>query len=307
MRVLHPQRFCDGLWRLVARLESYLQVGPCWGPPLASVRCAALRCAATVHGADAAMHAQRDRAAATRPSRTTARPSLPSPQRATCGLRQCPVGCNSYLTPPGTQGFAPHWDDIDAFVLQVRACRLALLGGLAAQLGSALGRRRRVCAAGARVPALALGTCIAGWSSSSALGWHRRACAAGVCGGRVLVGPHSRASWPRRQALLLCERGLPLTTRRGAGAVTNKATPPCTSSRGPSAGACTRPPSRSTCCRGAPGRRAGWAQGFPGWWRVCMRATAHLAGKLHLTPPCRPAALHLPPASRQLLEPRLQR
>ena len=30
-----------------------------------------------------------------------------------------PVGCNAYLTPPASQGFAPHWDDIDAFVLQV--------------------------------------------------------------------------------------------------------------------------------------------------------------------------------------------
>ena len=30
-----------------------------------------------------------------------------------------PVGCNAYLTPPGSQGFAPHWDDIGAFVLQV--------------------------------------------------------------------------------------------------------------------------------------------------------------------------------------------
>ena len=46
VRLLHPQRFCDGLWRLVARLESFLQ---------------------------------------------------------------CPVGCNAYLTPAGTQGFAPHW------------------------------------------------------------------------------------------------------------------------------------------------------------------------------------------------------
>jgi len=24
-----------------------------------------------------------------------------------------------YLTPPGSQGFAPHWDDIEAFVLQL--------------------------------------------------------------------------------------------------------------------------------------------------------------------------------------------
>jgi len=29
------------------------------------------------------------------------------------------VGANMYLTPPGTQGFAPHYDDIEAFVLQL--------------------------------------------------------------------------------------------------------------------------------------------------------------------------------------------
>ncbi|NWS76486.1 RIOX1 oxygenase, partial [Crotophaga sulcirostris] len=29
------------------------------------------------------------------------------------------VGANAYLTPPGTQGFAPHYDDIEAFVLQL--------------------------------------------------------------------------------------------------------------------------------------------------------------------------------------------
>ncbi|KAL6771986.1 hypothetical protein ACKKBG_A28535 [Auxenochlorella protothecoides x Auxenochlorella symbiontica] len=31
----------------------------------------------------------------------------------------CCVGCNAYLTPPGSQGFAPHYDDIDAFILQL--------------------------------------------------------------------------------------------------------------------------------------------------------------------------------------------
>ncbi|KAK6637255.1 hypothetical protein RUM44_007669 [Polyplax serrata] len=31
----------------------------------------------------------------------------------------CFVGSNIYLTPPGTQGFAPHYDDIEAFVLQL--------------------------------------------------------------------------------------------------------------------------------------------------------------------------------------------
>eukprot|EP00927_Polykrikos_kofoidii_P027268 TRINITY_DN24057_c0_g1_i1.p1 TRINITY_DN24057_c0_g1~~TRINITY_DN24057_c0_g1_i1.p1 ORF type:complete len:594 (-),score=141.97 TRINITY_DN24057_c0_g1_i1:183-1964(-) len=29
------------------------------------------------------------------------------------------VGVNTYLTPPGTQGLAPHWDDVDVFVLQL--------------------------------------------------------------------------------------------------------------------------------------------------------------------------------------------
>lgn len=29
------------------------------------------------------------------------------------------VGANVYLTPPGSQGFAPHWDDIEAFVIQL--------------------------------------------------------------------------------------------------------------------------------------------------------------------------------------------
>uniref|UniRef100_A0A0M3HIZ5 Bifunctional lysine-specific demethylase and histidyl-hydroxylase n=1 Tax=Ascaris lumbricoides TaxID=6252 RepID=A0A0M3HIZ5_ASCLU len=29
------------------------------------------------------------------------------------------VGANTYLTPAGTAGFAPHWDEIDAFLLQL--------------------------------------------------------------------------------------------------------------------------------------------------------------------------------------------
>ncbi|KAM7347054.1 bifunctional lysine-specific demethylase and histidyl-hydroxylase NO66 isoform 2-T3 [Cochliomyia hominivorax] len=31
----------------------------------------------------------------------------------------CLVGANAYLTPPKSQGFAPHYDDIEAFVLQI--------------------------------------------------------------------------------------------------------------------------------------------------------------------------------------------
>ena len=29
------------------------------------------------------------------------------------------VGANMYLTPPGTQGFAPHYDDVEVFILQI--------------------------------------------------------------------------------------------------------------------------------------------------------------------------------------------
>jgi lysine-specific demethylase/histidyl-hydroxylase NO66 len=29
------------------------------------------------------------------------------------------VGANVYLTPPGTQGFAPHYDDVEVFILQL--------------------------------------------------------------------------------------------------------------------------------------------------------------------------------------------
>ncbi|XP_036590397.1 ribosomal oxygenase 1 [Trichosurus vulpecula] len=34
------------------------------------------------------------------------------------------VGANAYLTPPGSQGFAPHYDDIEAFVLQLEGRKL---------------------------------------------------------------------------------------------------------------------------------------------------------------------------------------
>ncbi|RZF35589.1 hypothetical protein LSTR_LSTR005117 [Laodelphax striatellus] len=33
------------------------------------------------------------------------------------------VGCNLYLTPAGSQGFAPHYDDIEAFVLQIEGSK----------------------------------------------------------------------------------------------------------------------------------------------------------------------------------------
>ncbi|EDV45796.1 uncharacterized protein Dere_GG18702 [Drosophila erecta] len=43
--------------------------------------------------------------------------------RQVCSIMQeffhCLVGANVYLTPPNSQGFAPHYDDIEAFVIQV--------------------------------------------------------------------------------------------------------------------------------------------------------------------------------------------
>ncbi|EDQ89400.1 uncharacterized protein MONBRDRAFT_25525 [Monosiga brevicollis MX1] len=36
---------------------------------------------------------------------------------------QCMVGCNTYLTPPGAQGFAPHYDDIEALILQLEGSK----------------------------------------------------------------------------------------------------------------------------------------------------------------------------------------
>jgi len=33
------------------------------------------------------------------------------------------VGCNVYCTPANSQGFAPHYDDIEAFILQTMGCK----------------------------------------------------------------------------------------------------------------------------------------------------------------------------------------
>ncbi|PRP79475.1 lysine-specific demethylase NO66-like [Planoprotostelium fungivorum] len=36
---------------------------------------------------------------------------------------ECGGGCNSYLTPAGYQGFAPHYDDVEAFVVQTEGAK----------------------------------------------------------------------------------------------------------------------------------------------------------------------------------------
>lgn len=35
----------------------------------------------------------------------------------------CFVGANVYLTPPNSQGFAPHFDDIEAIILQIEGSK----------------------------------------------------------------------------------------------------------------------------------------------------------------------------------------
>jgi ribosomal protein L16 Arg81 hydroxylase len=35
----------------------------------------------------------------------------------------CQYAEDRYLTPPGTQGFAPHYDDIEAFILQTEGAK----------------------------------------------------------------------------------------------------------------------------------------------------------------------------------------
>ncbi|PRW61282.1 bifunctional lysine-specific demethylase and histidyl-hydroxylase MINA [Chlorella sorokiniana] len=39
------------------------------------------------------------------------------------GQLGCLVGCNAYLTPAGTQGLAPHWDDVEIFVVQTQGSK----------------------------------------------------------------------------------------------------------------------------------------------------------------------------------------
>ena len=34
-----------------------------------------------------------------------------------------PVGCSAYLTPTSTQGFPPHYDDVEVFVLQLQGSK----------------------------------------------------------------------------------------------------------------------------------------------------------------------------------------
>lgn len=36
----------------------------------------------------------------------------------------CVVGSNIYITPSNAQGFAPHYDDVDVFIIQVEGRKL---------------------------------------------------------------------------------------------------------------------------------------------------------------------------------------
>lgn len=52
---------------------------------------------------------------------------LPNIRKLNATLQEffhCMTGANVYLTPPNSQGFAPHYDDIEAFVLQIEGKKL---------------------------------------------------------------------------------------------------------------------------------------------------------------------------------------
>ena len=60
--------------------------------------------------------------------RTYALSALLCPRAAVLQLMEdifgCLVGANGYLTPSGTQGLAPHYDDVDVFIMQTEvSCR----------------------------------------------------------------------------------------------------------------------------------------------------------------------------------------
>ena len=68
----------------------------------------------------------------------------------------CLVGANSYLTPGGSRGLAPHWDDVEVFVLQVEGAKAWKVWGWGGGgRGKEEGEEASRVPLGARVPAAA--------------------------------------------------------------------------------------------------------------------------------------------------------
>ena len=55
----------------------------------------------------------------------------------------CLVGANAYLTPAASRGLAPHWDDVEVFVLQVEGAKSWKVWGWEPRAGGPGGERRR--------------------------------------------------------------------------------------------------------------------------------------------------------------------
>ncbi|CAI5513805.1 unnamed protein product [Closterium sp. Naga37s-1] len=132
LRVLHPQLWSDHLWLLLGALEHHWQgnvvahVTMCAGHHVALCQVAActpvrpLPRAPTAAGGYSFMPQLTCFLAVTSLQPTTAPLAHSHPISHHPHSR---ARCNVYLTPPASQGFSPHYDDIDAFVLQIEGCK----------------------------------------------------------------------------------------------------------------------------------------------------------------------------------------
>jgi Cupin superfamily protein len=156
VRMLHPQRWCDALWKVrlsVPRAAAALSVGArsrsfytaAWPAPIchrgdgvAGSGPVSRRCALPGAALASGTHSQSSLQLKTQLSSVIIAPKNATPMQIIWQVLgtlelffRAPVGCNAYLTPPGRQGFAPHSDDIDAFILQLEGTKRWVLANFA--------------------------------------------------------------------------------------------------------------------------------------------------------------------------------